>query len=72
MNYKDLYFQSMRHLRIVSGSRNSFTPEAREVLGKHNVTLRELEVERMQAEAARFVSHREAEDQRIRKEENGG
>ena len=52
-DYKALFKQAIFHLRCVSGSRNSFTPEAVEVL--RGVPLRDPAVSAMQRDAAEFL-----------------
>lgn len=57
-DYKQLFEQAVFHLRCVSGSRNSFTPEMRDRMFNPelpSVPLRSLEVERMHKEAYEFL-----------------
>jgi hypothetical protein len=57
-DYEKLFKQAIFHLRVVSGSRNSFTTEMRDRMFDPKlprVPLRSPEVERMQHEAYEFL-----------------
>jgi hypothetical protein len=56
MNYEQLYKEALFHLRCVSGSRNSFTPEVTEaILDAAVPNLRSVRVEEMHQAAAQFL-----------------
>jgi hypothetical protein len=56
-NYKELYEQALFHLRCVSGSRNSFTPEASSALCAlpEGALWRQPQVEEMHQAAVTFL-----------------
>lgn len=62
-DYKKLFAQAMLHLRVVSGSRNSLTPEAWEALygtnGEKTIHLRTSAIEAMHHEAAYWLREHE-------------
>lgn len=54
-DYKSLFEQAVYHLNAVSGSRNSFTNEAREALYKSDGPLRDPVVEGFHQDAVAFL-----------------